>query len=84
MERLHQIEVPVLIISGKYDHVAQEVSQKPFFELIPRVRWYHFEQAGHAPWLESEAQRKKYFNLIADFLTPSKAEDINPNCTVAQ
>lgn len=74
MDRLHLIQVPVMLLSSKYDHAAQAVSQKPFFELIPRVRWYHFEDAGHAPWLETEAQREKYFKIVAEFLAPLKTK----------
>ena len=69
--RLHQITGPTLIMNSEFDTSSQDIAQVPFFELIPRVRWYKFDGAGHMPWLETAALREKMMTLIGDFLMPT-------------
>lgn len=49
--RLSTIEVPTLLISGRYDE-ATEACVKPYADEIPDVRWRIFEQSSHMPHVE--------------------------------
>jgi pimeloyl-ACP methyl ester carboxylesterase len=62
--RLHEIEVPTLIINGKYD-VCRDSVVKPFFERIPRVKWVRFEKSSHTPFFE---EREEFMSLVAGFV----------------
>ncbi|KAL9092420.1 MAG: hypothetical protein Q9159_000928 [Coniocarpon cinnabarinum] len=44
-DRLHHIEAPTLLLNGTQD-VAQDLSVKPFFQNIPRVKWVTLDHAG--------------------------------------
>ncbi|KAL9050851.1 MAG: hypothetical protein Q9162_006395 [Coniocarpon cinnabarinum] len=46
VDRLQQIEAPTLLLNGT-DDVAQDLSVKPFFQNIPRVKWVTLNHAGH-------------------------------------
>ncbi|MDQ1740324.1 MAG: L-proline amide hydrolase, partial [Pseudonocardiales bacterium] len=48
IDRLSRIDVPTLIISGRHDEAAP-VAVRPFFELIPDVRWRIFAESSHLP-----------------------------------
>ncbi|GAM87570.1 hypothetical protein ANO11243_055970 [Dothideomycetidae sp. 11243] len=72
--RLHNINVPTLVFNSEFDSSSQDIAQVPFFELIPRVCWYHFTNAGHMPWLESDSLRERVIDLIGGFLAPSAQE----------
>jgi pimeloyl-ACP methyl ester carboxylesterase len=64
VDRLHEIEVPTLVINGKYD-VCQDSVVKPFFERIPRVKWVRFEKSSHTPFFE---EREEFMSLVAGFV----------------
>jgi L-proline amide hydrolase len=64
IDRLHNIEVPTLLISGRYDEAAPEVVQ-PFADRIPGAQWMIFESSSHMPHVE---ERTACIKAVADFL----------------
>ena len=64
VDRLPQIEVPTLVLNGRYDE-AQDVCVAPFFEKIPRVRWVTLEKSSHMAFVE---ERERYMQIVGDFL----------------
>ncbi|WP_330343138.1 proline iminopeptidase-family hydrolase [Streptomyces sp. NBC_00557] len=48
---LPDIEVPTLVLSGRYDEATPE-TVRPYAELIPDARWEIFEESSHLPHLE--------------------------------
>ena len=65
---LHKIDVPVLVYNGEYD-CSHDVCTVPFFEKIPKVRWYTFADSAHMVHLENEARREKCLTMVGSFLT---------------
>jgi L-proline amide hydrolase len=61
---LGDIEVPTLLVSGRYDE-ATPVTVQPYFDRIRNVRWEVFEESSHLPNLE-EPQR--FHAVLAQFL----------------
>lgn len=49
--QLEQIDVPTLVISGKYDEATPRAVQ-PYVEHIPGARWELFEHSSHMPHVE--------------------------------
>jgi len=64
VDRLPCINVPVLLISGRYDEAAPEVVQ-PFADLIPKVEWVIFENSSHMPHVE---EREACMACVVRFL----------------
>lgn len=64
IDRLHAIDVPVLLISGRHDEAAPEVVQ-PFADRIKDVEWIIFENSSHMPHVE---ERAACMEVVADFL----------------
>ncbi|CCL98429.1 uncharacterized protein FIBRA_00426 [Fibroporia radiculosa] len=62
--RLSHVRVPTLLINGR-DDFAQDFTCKPYFDGIPKVRWYTFEGSSHTPFWE---ERGRYMLFVADFL----------------
>jgi L-proline amide hydrolase len=54
IDRLHNIAVPTLLISGRHDEATPKVVQ-PFADNIPDVRWTIFEESSHMPHVEERA-----------------------------
>lgn len=54
-DRLPLINVPTLLISGKYDEATPEVV-RPFVEKVPGIRWVLFENSSHMPHVEEQAE----------------------------
>ncbi|HEX2527373.1 MAG TPA: proline iminopeptidase-family hydrolase [Geminicoccus sp.] len=69
IDRLHLIDVPVLLISGRYDEATPKVVQ-PFADNIKDVRWTIFEQSSHMPHVE---EREACMALVASFLDEQDA-----------
>ncbi len=63
-DRLPDIGVPTLVISGRYDE-ATPVTVRPFHELIPGARWEIFENSSHVPHLE---EPERFFEVVTRFL----------------
>ncbi|OTB00901.1 hypothetical protein M426DRAFT_15005 [Hypoxylon sp. CI-4A] len=66
--RLPQITAPTLVYNGEYD-TSHDISQKPFFELIPRVRWITFNGRSHMCHLDGDGLSKRVLEVVGDFLT---------------
>ncbi len=64
IDRLHAIDVPVLLISGRHDEAAPEVVQ-PFADRIKDVEWVIFENSSHMPHVE---ERAACMGVVTDFL----------------
>jgi L-proline amide hydrolase len=64
VDRLPEIDVPVLVVSGAYDE-AQPVCVTPYAKLIPDVRWEVFEHSSHLPNVEEPA---RYVSVVEAFL----------------
>lgn len=78
IDRLARIDVPVLLISGRYDEATPEVVQ-PFMDHIPDARWVIFEASSHMPHVE---ERELCMKTVNDFL--SRAINENPLTTPAR
>jgi L-proline amide hydrolase len=64
IDQLHNIEVPTLVISGRYDEATPE-TVRPYAERIPNARWHIFPNSSHMPHVE---ERDEYMKLVEDFL----------------
>ena len=65
VHKLPQIKYTTLVLNGFYDE-AQDVCVAPFFEQIPKVKWYTFANGSHMPHWE---EREKYMEIVGKFLT---------------
>lgn len=63
-ERLHEITIPTLIISGKYDESTPLLNQI-MHKGIPNSEWVLFENSSHLPHVEEE---EKYMQTVGTFL----------------
>ncbi len=66
--RLDEVEVPVLITSGRHDE-ATPAQMAIIAERIPQAEWVVFEQSGHMSHAE---EPDRYMAVLADYL--SRAE----------
>jgi L-proline amide hydrolase len=64
VDRLPEIAVPALVISGAYDE-AQPVCVAPYAELIAGARWEVFEESSHLPNVE---EPERYVAVVESFL----------------
>ena len=64
VDRLHSVDVPTLLMSGRFDE-ATPATVQPYFELIDDVRWEIFESSSHMPFIE---ERERYMSVLRDFL----------------
>lgn len=64
IDRLSAIEVPTLIISGRYDE-ATPATVAPFKEGIKGSSWEIFENSSHMPHVE---EQEKCMRVVGDFL----------------
>jgi L-proline amide hydrolase len=63
-DRLHDISVPTLLISGRYDEATPEVV-RPYVERVPDIEWVLFEHSSHMPHVE---ERELCMRTVSDFL----------------
>jgi L-proline amide hydrolase len=64
VDRVAAIDVPTLLISGRYDE-ATPATVQPFYDGIPDVRWEMFEQSSHMPHVE---ETERFLATVEDFL----------------
>lgn len=64
IDRLDRIEVPTLLLSGRFDE-ATPATVQPYADRIPDVRWTIFEQSSHMPHLE---EKDACLALVSGFL----------------
>ncbi|SEQ26742.1 tricorn interacting aminopeptidase F1. Serine peptidase. MEROPS family S33 [Faunimonas pinastri] len=67
--RLGTVEVPTLLISGKYDE-ATPATVQPFADEIPDVRWTVFDHSSHMPHVE---ETELCMQVVGDFLAEHDA-----------
>lgn len=63
--QLKALQMPVLIIAGRYDRVAIPKMQVLYKQYCPQATFVMFEKSGHNPQVE---EPEKEFPLIVDFL----------------
>jgi L-proline amide hydrolase len=63
--RLQQIDVPTLILSGRYDQ-ATPALQETLLSRIPSSDWVLFERSSHLPHLE---EREQFLETASSWLT---------------
>ena len=64
IDRLHKINVPTLIISGRHDEATPACVQ-PYKDNIRGAKWEIFEQSSHMPHIE---EKEKCMKLVGAFL----------------
>jgi len=64
IDRLPSVDVPTLIISGRYDE-ATPATVQPFKDRIRGARWEIFEQSSHMPHVE---EQEDCMRVVGDFL----------------
>jgi L-proline amide hydrolase len=69
IDRLGAIEVPTLLISGRYDE-ATPATVQPYADNIRGARWRVFENSSHMPHVEEKALCLK---VVGDFLEEADA-----------
>jgi proline iminopeptidase len=50
--RLHQIQVPTLVLAGRFDRVVIPRYSVQYRSLMPRAEFVMFERSGHFPFIE--------------------------------
>ena len=64
IDRLHLIQAPTLLISGRHDE-ATPATVQPFKDHIKDVRWEIFEHSSHMPHVE---ETDRYLKVVGRFL----------------
>ncbi len=64
--RLNEIEVPVLIMSGRYDPLIPVKVSRAMKDKIPNAQLEVFEKSGHSPFIEEPLQ---YSEILLSFLS---------------
>ncbi|RLL68239.1 proline iminopeptidase-family hydrolase [Streptomyces sp. Z26] len=64
IEYLPSIDVPTLILSGRYDE-ATPVTVQPYKDLIPDSHWEIFEESSHVPHLE---EPERFYQVLGAYL----------------
>jgi pimeloyl-ACP methyl ester carboxylesterase len=62
-----EINVPTLLLSGRYDFITDGM-MKPWFDLIPKVKWAVLAKSSHMSSLE---EPERYLELLNGFLSES-------------
>ncbi|KAJ7257039.1 proline-specific peptidase, partial [Mycena rebaudengoi] len=63
-EGAHKINVPTLLLNGRYDE-AQDSVVAPFFRDISKVKWVTFAESSHMCHFE---ERERYMAVVGSFL----------------
>ena len=61
---LHKINVPTLLVNGKFDE-AQDITMEPYFREINKVKWVRFAESSHCPQLE---ETESFVTAVSQFL----------------
>lgn len=64
VHRLHEIHVPTLLLSGRYDEATPFIV-KTIHDRIPDSEWVLFENSSHTPHLE---ETERYIQVVSNFL----------------
>ncbi|KAF5309300.1 hypothetical protein D9611_015005 [Ephemerocybe angulata] len=68
--RIHQIRVPVFLITATDDFV-QSYTAEPFFWGLKRIKWINLEHSSHLPFWE---EPENYMNLVGKWLEHGASE----------
>lgn len=68
VDRLPAIDVPTLVISGRYDEATPE-TVRPIAEQIRDSKWVVFEESSHMPHVE---ESERFFSVITQFSRPGE------------
>ncbi len=63
-ERLDSVDVPTLLLSGRFDEATPRTVQ-PFADEIRDARWVIFEESSHTPFLEEPV---RFLDVVRAFL----------------
>ncbi|MGH7723865.1 MAG: alpha/beta fold hydrolase [Candidatus Eiseniibacteriota bacterium] len=66
VDRIGALELPVLVLAGRYDRITPPVVQRKISQAIPGARLVVFERSGHRPEFE-EASR--WSRVVTEFLS---------------
>ncbi len=64
VDRLHEIRVPALLLSGRYDEATPAIVET-IHQRIPGAEWVLFEHSSHLPHVE---EPERYNQVVHDFL----------------
>ena len=64
-DRLHEIETPTLLVSGRYDEATPLIVGE-IHKRIPGAEWIVFEQSSHMPHVE---EPEAFLDAVESFLT---------------
>ena len=64
VDRVHGVDVPTLVINGRYDFVQDYVTEA-YAKNIPGARWIKFSESSHMPFWE---ERRAYMAVVGGFL----------------
>lgn len=64
-DRLEKIQVPVLLLNGRFDEAQDEVVMPYFTNIKTPVKWVQFAESSHMPHFE---ERKRYMEIVDAFL----------------
>jgi pimeloyl-ACP methyl ester carboxylesterase len=62
---LATVDVPTLVITGRYDIATTPADARRIHSLLPRSRLEVLERSGHHPWME---EPERFTALVGDFL----------------
>ena len=68
LDEAHKIEVPTLLLNAEFDE-ARDSCVAPYFDRIPKVKWYRFSGASHCTMCEIP---EEYNQVVAEFLLSGK------------
>ncbi|KAI0781619.1 proline-specific peptidase [Irpex lacteus] len=69
IDSIPTIDVPVLLINGRYDQ-AQDSCLLAFFERLKTVTWVQFSDSSHMAHYE---ERERFMEVVGEFLTQREA-----------
>nr|VWP01286.1 Uncharacterized protein [Ganoderma boninense] len=64
VDRVHDVDVPTLVISGRYDFVQDYVTEA-YAKKIPGAKWVKFGASSHMPFWE---ERSRHMEVVGKFL----------------
>jgi proline-specific peptidase len=65
VDRLHEIRVPTLLVSGRHDEATPAIVET-IHERILESQWVLFEDSSHLPHLE---ETERFLDVVTTFLT---------------
>jgi pimeloyl-ACP methyl ester carboxylesterase len=63
--QLPSIDVPTLLINGRYD-LAQDFAVQDYFLRVPKIKWITFDKSSHVPHWE---ERERVMEILRQFFS---------------